>query len=130
MSPSDLAKVKVSLNDLINRIRILEQLTEKMDILISSLEREMNERERKLVNRITDIEGRIDDINSRLKKIDVDVSKIKNELEKKASKNEVKELNSLFELFNPVRSAFVTKEQVKMIVEELLEKKKKVETNI
>jgi len=129
-SSSDLSRIQLSMNDLLNRIRVLEQLTEKMDILISSLEKEVRDTEKRLLNRINEIDESIEKMDSRLKQVEVSLDKLKNEVDKKASRTEVKELSSLFELFNPIKSVFVTKEQVRMIVEEILEKKKKVETNI
>ncbi|MCD6483293.1 MAG: hypothetical protein J7K83_03445 [Candidatus Aenigmarchaeota archaeon] len=129
-SSSDLSRIQLSMNDLLNRIRVLEQLTEKMDILISSLEKEVRDTEKRLLNRINEIDESIEKMDSRLRQVEVSLDKLKSEVDKKASKMEVKELSSLLELFSPIKSVFVTKEQVKMIVEEILEKKKKVETNI
>jgi len=68
----------------------------------------------------------IDDLNLRLTEIENNILRIDNELirmnknmEKMAKRTELHELENMIEIFNPLKTNFVTKEDVERIIREL-----------
>jgi len=109
-------------NDNTRRIRILEQSLESARIRMGSLEEQM-------IDEIGDIKKWLDQLSLDVKEISKDLneirtntSRINKDLTKTAQKSEIKELESLLDLYNPIKSHFVTKEEVMRLLEEELNK--------
>ena len=65
----------------------------------------------------------VKEVSESLMKIRAEILKINKNLDKTARKSEVKELESLLELYSPIKSKFVTMGQVERFVEEKIEEK-------
>ncbi|MBL7169397.1 MAG: hypothetical protein ISS48_00055 [Candidatus Aenigmarchaeota archaeon] len=109
-------------NDNTRRIRVLEQSLESARSRISSLEERM-------IDEMGDIKKWMDQLSLDAKEISKDLKEIRSELlrvnkdlEKTARKSEVKELESLMDLYNPIKSHFVTREEVMRMLERELKK--------
>ncbi len=115
-----------------------------IEVIMAELVRRMNEhgrRIRSLEERSSLIEGRLrsmqdtilrntedrknqlNKINEKLKELNTDMLKINNELlkvnknlERTARKSQIKELESLISMFNPLKSKFITREEVKRLL--------------
>ena len=116
------AEVVRSTNDNTRRIRVLEQNLESSRNRISSLEERM-------IDEMGDIKKWMDqlsidakEISKALKNIRAEMLRINKELEKTARKSEVKELESLMDLYSPIKSHFVTRDEVARILERELNK--------
>lgn len=116
------AEIARSTNDNTRRIRVLEQNLESSRNRISSLEERM-------IDEMGDIKKWMDqlsidtkEISKDLKNIRAEMLRINKELEKTARKSEVRELESLMDLYSPIKSHFVTKDEVARILERELNK--------
>lgn len=123
----DMAAINVELVRRIDtntrRIRTIEQ---RLDIV----ERRMGAIEEKIIDEIDRLRRGFEQISMDTKKISKNLIEIRKEmlnmnkdLDKAAKKSEVKELESLLEIYNPIKSSFVTREEVKNLIDEKLSKK-------
>jgi len=117
---SELAR---GMNENTRRIRVLEQNLEAVRSRISGLEEKVIDEMNNLKKWLDQISADVKLISESLRKIRSELLRINKELEKAARKTEVKELESLLELYNPIKSHFVTIEQVRKIVDEEMRKK-------
>jgi len=116
------AEISRIINDNTRRIRILEQSLESSRTRIGSLEERM-------IDEIGDIKKWIDqlsldvkEISKDLKEIRTEISRVNKDLAKTARKTEIKELESLLELYSPIKSHFITKEEVMRLIEREMNK--------
>jgi len=110
-------------NESSRRLRALEERSSLTEMRASTLQDsflKMNEEKKafneKLNERLTNIE------NSMLR-IDNELVKINKNLEKMAKRTELKELENMLSFFNPLKTNFVTREEVERIIEEKGEEK-------
>lgn len=100
-------------NDDTKRLRVLEQRSEATDSRLNSVEqsvmgnyRELADSAKALGERISGLEGRIQEMDSR-------IGEIIRQFKRTATRAEVKALESLIEIYNPIKSSFVTREELK-----------------
>ena len=105
------------------RIRTLEQRHEGTEGRISSLEEKVIEELSNLKKRFDQISQDIDKLSENIGELRSEFLKMTKNLEKTARKTELKELESLIELYNPIKSRFVSREEVERLIEEKLSKK-------
>jgi len=105
------------------RIRAIEQRLSGTELRIGSLEEKVIEETENLRKSFEQISMNMKNINERLSNLRVEVLKINKDLDRTAKKTEVKELESLLDLYSPIKSKFTTKEEVERIIEERLSKK-------
>ena len=105
------------------RIRALEQRLDAIEMRIGGIEE-------KIINDIEYIKKDFDEIRVDIKNIAKNVGELRNEIlrinktiEKTARKSEVKELESLLDLYSPIKSKFTTRDEVERLVDEKLSKK-------
>lgn len=94
------------------RLRVVEQ---KLD----SLESRLNSLEQREFNHQKDIKEKLAVFESRLKTMETEMIKVKNfiekifeKFEKAATKRDVKELEIMFDLLNPISQKFVTRDEL------------------
>lgn len=104
-------------NESSRRLRALEERSSMTEIRTSTMQDDMlkmNEEKRlsneRLNERLTGIENSILTINNEL-------TKINKNLEKVAKRTELKELENMLSFFNPMKTNFVTKEDVERMME-------------
>ena len=100
------------------RIRAIEQR-------LSGSERRIGSMEEKIIDEMDDLRRGFEQISLDIKALSENLSQIRSEmlkinknLDRAAKKSEVKELESLLDLYNPIKSKFVTRDEVKRIIEE------------
>jgi len=105
------------------RIRSLEQRLDGLEMRIGAIEE-------KIINEMNALRKEFDEINMYIKDLVKNLNEIRNEvlkinkaIDKTAKKAEVKELESLLDLYNPIRSRFTTREEVERLVDEKLGQK-------
>lgn len=105
------------------RIRTLEQR-------LDGLEMRMGAIEEKIINEIGDVKKGFEEIYMDIKQIAKDMSELKSEIlrinktiDKTAKRTEVKELESLLDLYSPIKSKFTTRDEVERLIDEKLSKK-------
>jgi len=105
------------------RIRAIEQRLYGSERRIGSLEE-------KVIDEMDDLRRGFEQISLDIKAVSESLSEIRSEilklnknLDKTAKKSEVKELESLIDLYNPIKSKFVTRDEVERLIEEKPENK-------
>jgi len=105
------------------RIRSLEQRLDAIEMRIGGIQE-------KIINDIETIKKDFGEINMYIKDIVKNVSELRNEIlrinktiDKTARKSEVKELESLLDLYSPIKSKFTTRDEVERLIDEKLSKK-------
>jgi len=105
------------------RIRALEQRLNGLEMRIGAIEE-------KIINEIEGIRRDFEEIDMNIKNIVKNVSGLRSEIltinktiDKTARKSEVKELESLLDLYSPIKSKFTTRDEVERLIDEKLSKK-------
>ena len=104
------------------RIRSIEQRLNLLESRISSLEEKLIDEIDKLGRGFEQLQLDVKAVSESLKVLRAEMLKINKNMEKAALKAEVKELATLLDLYNPIKSSFVTKEEVRRMLEELEKK--------
>jgi uncharacterized coiled-coil DUF342 family protein len=97
---------------------------------LDGIESRIGALEEKLIDEIDSLRKSFDQISVDIKAVSETLSEIRGEIlkvnktmDKTAKKAEIKELETLLEIYNPIKSTFATKDQVERIIEERLAKK-------
>ena len=105
------------------RIRSLEQRLDGIEMRMGGIEE-------KIINEIEIIKKDFEEIGMDIKSIAKNMSELRTEIlrinktmDKTAKKSEVKELESLLDLYSPIKSKFTTRDEVERMVDEKLRKK-------
>ena len=104
------------------RIRSIEQRLNLLESRISSLEEKLIDEIDKLGKGFEQLQLDVKAVSESLKVLRAEMLKMNKNMEKAALKAEVKELATLLDLYNPIKSSFVTKEEVRRMLEELEKK--------
>jgi len=104
------------------RIRSIEQRLNLLESRISSLEEKLIDEIDKLGRGFEQLQLDVKAVSESLKVLRAEMLKMNKNMEKAALKAEVKELATLLDLYNPIKSSFVTKEEVRRMLEELEKK--------
>lgn len=98
------------------RLRIIEQRTQALESRTGSIEDINFKQNKDIKKRIIDMEFTIKSFSDRIIKIENDINRISEQLKGFAKKNEVKEIESMFDLLNPIKQDFVTKKELEEIL--------------
>lgn len=104
------------------RIRLLEQDVEGLRSRINAVEEKMIEDMGNIKKWLDQLSVDVGDVSKSLKEIHANTLRINKDLDKKARKTELKELESLLEIYNPIKSHFITKEQVMRMLADVKKK--------
>jgi uncharacterized protein (DUF342 family) len=105
-------------NETSRRLRALEERSSLTEMRASTLQDsflKMNE-ERKMSNE--KLNERLINIENSILRIDNELVKISKILEKMAKKTELKEIENMLSFFNPLKTNFVTREEVGRMIED------------
>jgi len=105
------------------RIRSLEQRLDGLEMRIGAIEEKIINEMDALRKNFDEIGMDIKDISKNLNELRNEILKINKTIDKTAKKAEVKELESLLDLYNPIRSKFTTREEVERLIDEKLGQK-------
>jgi prefoldin subunit 5 len=105
------------------RIRSVEQRLDGLEMRMGSIEE-------KIINEIEGIKKDFEEIHMYIRQISKNLSELRAEMlrmdkiiNKTAKRTEVKELESLLDLYSPIKSKFATRDEVERLIEEKLSKK-------
>ena len=107
-------------NDDTQRLRVLEQSSESLTSRMNSLEQAILQSRRDMQKAFSEINEGIAVLDDRLTKTESTMKEVINHVKKLVTESQVKELQNLIELYNPVKSNFVTKEEMEKFVSERL----------
>ena len=105
-------------NESSRRLRDLEERSSLTEMRASTLQDNILKmiEERKLFNE--KLGERLTNIENSILRIDNELVKINKNLEKMAKRTELKELENMLSFFNPMKTNFVTREEVERMLEE------------
>jgi hypothetical protein len=104
------------------RLRILEQTTESLTSRMNMLEQATLQARRDLQKALGDINMGLESLADRMARNESVTKEIISHMKKLVTENKVKELESLIEIYNPVKSSFVTKEEMQRAFRESQDK--------
>jgi len=105
------------------RVRRLEQKLIGIEQRVNVLEDKTIEETDKMRKDFEQILIDIKAVSENISKIHAEILVVNKNLDKTAKKSEVKELESLLDLYSPIKSKFATRDEVERLIEEKLEKK-------
>jgi predicted nucleic acid-binding Zn-ribbon protein len=105
------------------RVRAVEQRLEGLELRMSSAEEKMIEEVDNLKREFERISIDLKGMSKTLADIHDEIIRINKDVDKTAKKNEVKELESLLDLYNPIKSKFVTKDEVRNMIDDKISEK-------
>ncbi len=111
------------INTSTRRIRTIEQRLNGAELRIGALEERVIDEIDKLRKSFEQISVDIKSVNDHLSELHSEILKIDKTLEKTAKKAELKELETLLEIYNPIKSTFTTKNEVERMIEDKLAEK-------
>jgi hypothetical protein len=125
-------KSKTTLRDIINnlieiantntrRLRVLEEKTENLITQLSSLQDNILTDRKKINKMISGLSSDISKQDERITRMEKITDEIIKQFKKVATESKIKELEELIELYNPLKSNFVTREEVERMIEEKME---------
>jgi len=105
-------------NESSRRLRALEERSSLTEMRASTLQDTILKmiEERKLFNE--KLNERLTSIENSILRIDNELVKINKNLEKMAKRTELKELENMLSFFNPIKTNFVTREEVERMLED------------
>jgi len=131
-TPGDLQTLGVEMVNRVNtdtrRIRTLEQRLNGAEMRIGSLEEKVIDEIDRLRKSFEQISLDIKAVSDSLSEIRSEILKINKNLDKTAKKVEVKELETLLDIYNPIKSRFTTKDEVTRMIEDKVAEKQQTST--
>lgn len=111
-------------NDDTQRLRILEQSAESLTSRVNGVEQGILQSRNDMQKAISEINEGINALDERLGKTENTMKEVITHMKKLVTESQLKELQSLIELYNPVKSNFVTREEMEKLVKEKAKKPK------
>jgi vacuolar-type H+-ATPase subunit I/STV1 len=109
-------------NNNMRRLRILEGDRNITKTRLNSLEEAMLTQRKEINKVLVEIKEEVFKQNDRIFKLENTLKEVISQLKKLATTTKIKELEDLIEIYNPIKSQFVTKEEIERIIEEKLKK--------
>jgi len=107
------------ISEIFRRVKNLESRADRIEGKIFSLEKEI-EKIKNDIRVYNDFnKSNFQDMSIKVDNLSKLINSIKEELKDYVKEEEVKKLKTLIEIFNPLKSSFVTKEELKNSIEEL-----------
>jgi len=117
--------IQVILSELVRRInehgrrmRAVETRHAILETRITSLEDAVLKLNEEIKFMKNESSKKLKDYDTQFMRIENDINKINKNIDRTATKVQLRELESLISLFNPLRSTFITKEEVERLIEE------------
>jgi flagellar motility protein MotE (MotC chaperone) len=98
------------------RLRIVEQSSESLASRMDTLEQALLQQRRDIQKNLVEIADKIADLESATAKSDSVIKEIVSHMKKLVTESQLKELQTLIEIYNPVKSSFVTREELEKAI--------------
>lgn len=106
------------LNEHGRRLRVLEERNRAIETKIGSAEDIILRNAESARLKTEEVANTLKEMDARVMKVENDLSKIARDMGKTVKKAEVLELENLLSLYNPLRSAFMTRDEVERLMKE------------
>ena len=110
-------------NDDTQRLRLLEQSAESLNSRMNTIEQSSVNSRKEFQKAFSEISGGMAALDERLSKTESTMKEVINHIKKLVTESQVKELQELIEIYNPVKSNFVTREEMEKFVGERLQER-------
>lgn len=107
-------------NENIRRLRVLENRVKSLDNRINSVEQNSLVQSKNFQKALSERDLKITSLEENSRKTEMTVKEILKQLKFVATKTHVEELKHLVDIYNPLKSKFVTKEELENIMKEKL----------
>ncbi len=105
-------------NENVQRLRVIEQKMQASDARINSVEQNALSLTKNVQKSLDERDARIATLEEKVEKIETAYSEILKQLKTAATKANVDELRQLVSIYDPLKSSFVTREEMERFVEE------------
>ncbi len=112
-------------NDDTQRLRVMEQSSESLTSRINGVEQGILLSRKDFQKSFSEINEGITALDERLTKVESTMKEVITHIKKLVTESQMKELQNLIELYNPVKSNFVTKEEMEKFVNQKSSEKRK-----
>ncbi|MEM5797918.1 MAG: hypothetical protein QXP39_00520 [Candidatus Aenigmatarchaeota archaeon] len=127
--PEKVPPKKLTVRDILNeliertntdtrRLRVLEEKADTFATRADNMEASLFEQKKSMTNMARELNDRISQIEDRIAKIETTVKEIVEQLKRVATTSKIRELEELIEIYNPLKSQFITKQEVERMIEE------------
>ncbi|MEM5882746.1 MAG: hypothetical protein QXQ77_00700 [Candidatus Aenigmatarchaeota archaeon] len=118
------------INEIVRRLNESERRIRDVEIRMERIEASLSTIEEKLLNQLNDLkiditklEKKIESFVEKVNFYENEILRLSKELSKTATKTDLKKIETYVEIFNPVTSKFVTREEMERALEEIKKKK-------
>jgi ribosome-binding protein aMBF1 (putative translation factor) len=110
-------------NDETRRIRLAEQRLDRFEVAADNLENMVSSHAIEMKTQIDNLAKSIKALSDRMTMTESAIGRIEKELAKRATKMEIKQIESYMSLMSPITSRFVTREEMERAIEDRAQKK-------
>ncbi len=105
-------------NSNLKRLRILEQRSESLSSRATLIEQELQNMNKHMNKVIVDVDVKVKKQEDKIRKTDTILKEVVRQMKKLATVSKISELEQLIEIYNPLKSQFMTKEEVERLIQE------------
>lgn len=109
-------------NENVRRLRVIEQKIQAINMRINSVEQNTVTYNKNLQKALAERDARISAIEDRLVTVETTSKEILKQLKLVATKSNVDEVKQLLSIYDPIKSKFVTKEEMENFISEKMSK--------
>ena len=106
------------------RIRVLEQDMNSIKSRNDSFEQAILAQRKQTDKLIAELNSRLEKANKRSMQIESTLKEMINEIKRLATTSKIKELETLVDIYNPLKSQFITKQEAERMIERRLDARK------
>jgi hypothetical protein len=106
------------MNENVQRLRVIEQRLQAADSRVNSVEQNMIYLNKNVQKSLAEREVSVSSIADRLEKIETAYKEILKQLKTAATKSNVDELKEFISIYDPLKSSFVTRDEMERFVED------------
>ncbi len=117
-----LADVINRMNENVQRLRVIEQKMQATDTRMNSIEQNFVSYNKNIQRSAAERDAKIGQLEERVGRIETTYKEILNQLKLVATKTNVDEIRQLISIYDPMKSSFVTKEEMESFIDEKLSK--------
>ncbi|MBI1972163.1 MAG: hypothetical protein HYS53_02580 [Candidatus Aenigmarchaeota archaeon] len=107
------------LNDNSKRLRLVEQKILSLESAISGIDQNAVEQFKQAKVSSDKLNAEISELGNRMGRIEDETRRLAKQMERAATKTELREIQGFIDLINPIKSNFVTIQEVRKMIEEL-----------
>ena len=107
-------------NSNIMRLRIIEQNSQIMKTRITSVEKAFLAHKKELQKTVSETEKTVKALGARSDKMESALKQIIKEMKRMVTTGQMKELEHLMEIYSPLKSNFITREELEQVLDEKL----------